>query len=66
MNAVSPDGSRFLMTRVANPELSRNGQRLAVQRTLRQNVDIWTVDLTRNPSFVRLTEAPGIESLLGR
>jgi Tol biopolymer transport system component len=48
---------------VANPELSPDGERLAVQRTIRQNVDVWTVDLKRDPSFVRLTDAPGIESL---
>jgi Tol biopolymer transport system component len=48
---------------LANPELSRDGARLALQRTLRQNVDIWMVDLRRNKSFVRLTDGPGIDSL---
>jgi Tol biopolymer transport system component len=52
-----PDGSL-----VSNPEISPDGERLAVQRTVRQNVDIWTVNLRRDPSFIRMTDAPGIDS----
>jgi Tol biopolymer transport system component len=48
---------------VANPELSRDGARLAVQRTLKSNTDVWTVDLSRSSSFLRLTDALDIDSL---
>jgi Tol biopolymer transport system component len=42
---------------IANPNLSRDGTRLAVERTDPQsrNIDIWLMDLTRSNVFSRLT-----------
>jgi Tol biopolymer transport system component len=46
---AEPDATLFL-----NPELSPDGQRLAIQRVMQSNPDIWIKDLVRG-SFVRFT-----------
>ena len=47
---------------VSNPSLSPDGRHLVVQRTVEQNIDLWSLDLERN-TFTRLTLDPGIDSM---
>ena len=47
---------------VSNPSLSPDGRHLVVQRTVEQNIDLWSLDLDRN-TFTRLTLDPGIDSM---
>jgi Tol biopolymer transport system component len=46
----------------SNPNLSPNGQWLALQRTVNENIDLWLIDLRRDTP-TRLTDNPGIDSL---
>ena len=48
---------------LSNPSLSPDGRYVVVQRTVQQNIDLWSLDLARNSSFTRLTVDPGIDSL---
>ena len=47
---------------VRDPSLSLDDRYVVVQRAVRQNLDIWLLELERN-IFTRLTNAPEIESL---
>jgi hypothetical protein len=47
---------------VSNPSLSPDGRYLVVQRTVEQNIDLWSLDLDRN-TFTRLTFETGIDSM---
>jgi Tol biopolymer transport system component len=47
---------------VSNPSLSPDGRHVVVQRTVQQNIDLWSLDLERN-TFTRLTLDPGIDSM---
>ncbi len=47
---------------LSNPSLSSDGRHVAVQRTLKENIDLWMLDLQRNV-FTRLTDDPGIDSM---
>jgi len=49
-------------TAIGNPSLSPDGKRLAVQRTIQQNVDVWVLDLGRNV-LTRQTFDPGIDAM---
>jgi Tol biopolymer transport system component len=46
----------------SNPNLSRDGRSLVLQRTVEGNVDLWLVDLDRNVT-TRLTDSARVESL---
>jgi Tol biopolymer transport system component len=48
---------------VSNPSLSRDGRHLVVQRTVGQNIDVWSLDLSRRGTFQRLTFDPDIDSM---
>jgi len=49
---------------MSNPSLSRDDRFVVVQRTDRNNnIDLWSLDLTREGDFVRLTVNPGIDSM---
>ena len=53
--AAEPDSNNL-----AFPELSHDGRRVAVSRTVLGNQDIWILDLLRN-SFTRLTSDPAVD-----
>ena len=55
--AGEPDASELSF-----PELSPDGQRVAAQRTLNSNVDVWVHDLVRG-GLVRLTQDPANDQL---
>jgi dipeptidyl aminopeptidase/acylaminoacyl peptidase len=46
----------------SNPSLNHTDRSLLVQRTLQQNIDIWSLDLERG-AFTRLTLDPAIDSM---
>lgn len=48
--------------RIGNPALSPNGRLLLVQQSVRQNVDVWLIDLVRKVP-TRLTQSPTVDSL---
>ncbi len=48
--------------RVNNPTLSPDGRQLLVQQTVRQNVDVWLIDLEREVR-TRLTQSPTVDSI---
>jgi len=48
---------------MSNPSLSRDGRYVAVQRTDQDNIDLWTLDLTRDGDFVRRTVSPEIDAM---
>ena len=47
---------------MSNPTLSPDGRHVVVQRTVQENIDLWSIDLERNVSS-RLTVNPEIDSL---
>jgi serine/threonine protein kinase len=47
---------------LSNPSLSPDGRRVVVQRTVEQNIDVWSLDLERN-IFDRVTLDPAIDSM---
>jgi len=56
--AVGAEGSLM-----SNPSLTRDDRFVAVQRTDQDNIDLWSLDLTREGDFVRLTVNPGIDAM---
>ena len=48
--------------RVTNPSLSPDGRQLLVQQTVRQNVDVWLLDIDRG-ILTRQTVDPAVESM---
>ena len=58
LSTVGEEG-RFM----SNPSLSRDGRYVAVQRTDQDNIDLWTLDLTRDGDFVRRTVSPEIDAM---
>jgi serine/threonine protein kinase/Tol biopolymer transport system component len=48
---------------MSNPTLSPDGRFVVVQRTVKDNIDLWSVDLTRKGDFTRLTFDPGIQAM---
>jgi len=57
-DAVGEEGKTM-----SNPTLSRDGRFVVVQRTVRDNIDLWSLDLTRKGDFERLTFDPGIQAM---
>jgi dipeptidyl aminopeptidase/acylaminoacyl peptidase len=58
LGAVGSEG-RFM----SNPSLTRDDHFVAVQRTEQDNIDLWSLDLTREGDFVKLTVNPGIDAM---
>jgi Tol biopolymer transport system component len=58
LGAVGEEGKSM-----ANPTLSRDDAFVVVQRTVEDNIDLWSLDLARSGDFARLTVDPGIESM---
>jgi dipeptidyl aminopeptidase/acylaminoacyl peptidase len=48
---------------MSNPTMSRDGRLVVVQRTVRDNIDLWSVDPTRKGDFTRLTFDPAIQAM---
>jgi serine/threonine protein kinase len=57
LDAIAPSGDLL-----ANPSLSPDERQLLVQQTVRQNVDVWVIDLDR-PVFTRVTIDPSVDSM---
>jgi Tol biopolymer transport system component len=58
LGAVGEEGKN-----ISNLSLARDDRFVVVQRTVQDNIDLWSLDLVRKGDFARLTVNPGIDSM---